>query len=93
MYTLEFHKKAKKELDKLELDTKLFIVQELDRFIQSFSDAYESDLIQTGKIKYLKGEYAGYFRLRLRTYRIIYEKIDDRLIIHILRIAHRKDVY
>lgn len=93
MYTLEFHKRAKKELDKLSIDIKIFIVKELDNFINNFSDEYESELIKNSKIKFLKGEYSGYYRLKLRTYRIIYEKVNDKLIIHILRIAHRKEVY
>jgi mRNA interferase RelE/StbE len=33
------------------------------------------------------------FRLRLRTYRIIYEKQNGKLIILVLRVSHRKDVY
>jgi mRNA interferase RelE/StbE len=35
----------------------------------------------------------GFYRLRLRNYRVIYEKIEDRLVIHIVRIAHRREVY
>jgi len=93
MYSLEFHRKAKKELDKFSFDIKLFIVQELGEFIKNFSDEYEDSLIKRGKIKHLKGEYSGYYRLKLRTYRVIYEKIDNKLIIHVLRIAHRKEVY
>ena len=33
------------------------------------------------------------FRIRVGTYRIIYEILDGTLVIHILKIGHRKDVY
>jgi len=33
------------------------------------------------------------FRLRVGHYRVIYQKLDDVLIIEVLRVAHRKDVY
>jgi mRNA interferase RelE/StbE len=43
-----------------------------------------------GYIK-LKGRPA--FRIRQGNYRIIYEIFDDFLLVRIIRIAHRKDVY
>lgn len=33
------------------------------------------------------------WRLRIGNYRVIYEIHDDRLIVLVLRVAHRKDVY
>ena len=92
-YRIEFHRRAKKELDKLDHQTKIFIVKSLDLFIQSYDDLYERQMIERGNIRQLKGEWQGFYRLRLRNYRVIYEKINDRLVIHIVRIAHRKEVY
>ncbi|MCZ7631356.1 MAG: type II toxin-antitoxin system RelE/ParE family toxin [Microthrixaceae bacterium] len=40
----------------------------------------------------LTGEDAVY-RVRIGDYRILYEVIDDRLLIHVVRIGHRRDVY
>jgi len=92
-YTLEFHPAAKKELDKLDYQTKVYIVQSLSLFIEAYSPEYERELMQQSKVKKLKGEWKGFYRLRLRNYRVIYEKIRERLVIQIVRVAHRKEVY
>ena len=36
---------------------------------------------------------SGYYRIRCGVYRIIYDIQDDKLIIVILKVGHRKDVY
>jgi mRNA interferase RelE/StbE len=41
----------------------------------------------------LKGEFSGLRRLRVGRYRIVYEVIDDELVVLVLRIWHRKEVY
>lgn len=92
-YQLEFHPLAKKELSKLDKPAKVFIVQSLAQFIDSYNDAYEQDMMRSSKIKKLKGDWQGFYRLRMRSYRVIYEKIDKKLVIYIVRIAHRKEVY
>ena len=43
--------------------------------------------------KPLKGKYKGKFRKRAGNYRIIYLKENDILLITLVRIAHRKEVY
>ena len=43
--------------------------------------------------KALKGGFKGYFRLRSREYRVIYSIKKDHLLILILRIGSRKDIY
>ena len=40
----------------------------------------------------LTGESDAY-RVRVGDYRIVYEVIDDRLIVHVVRVGHRRDVY
>jgi len=92
-YKLEFHPAAKKELDKLDYKTKVYIVKSLSQFIENYSPEYELELMHQSKVKKLKGEWKGFYRLRLRNYRVIYEKINEKLIIHIVRVAHRREVY
>ena len=92
-YSLVFHPAAKKELDKLDHQAKIFIVQSLEQFIDAYDYHYEAEMMKQSKIKKLKGEWQGFYRLRLRSYRIIYEKIEDQLVVHIVRVTHRKEVY
>lgn len=92
-YVLEFHPSALKELKKLDNQIQIFVITSIETFINSYTIEYENEMIKSSKIKKLKGKWQGFFRLRLRNYRVIYEKIDNRLVIHIVRIAHRKEVY
>ncbi len=92
-YSLQFHPAAKKELDKLDNQVKVFIVKSLSLFIEEYDIHYETEMMKQSKIKKLQGEWSGFYRLRFRDYRVIYEKIDNQLIIHIIRIAHRKEAY
>lgn len=92
-YSLDFDKKASKDLLSLDKSVRNFILDELEIFINNFDENYEKELIKIKKIKSLQGEFKGLFRLRLRTYRIIYEKQNEKLIILVLRVSHRKDAY
>jgi mRNA interferase RelE/StbE len=40
----------------------------------------------------LTGE-TGVYRVRVGDYRIVYEVQDDRLLVHVVRVGHRRDVY
>ena len=44
-------------------------------------------------IKALKGNLAGYYRYRLGDYRVIYSIDDQVLVVAVIEIAHRKEVY
>jgi mRNA interferase RelE/StbE len=92
-YSLDIDKKASKDILSLDKSTRNFILDELESFINNFDEEYEKELIKLTKIKALKGEFKGLYRLRLRTYRVIYEKINNKLVILVLRVSHRKDVY
>ncbi|MGH8777398.1 MAG: type II toxin-antitoxin system RelE family toxin [Jiangellaceae bacterium] len=40
----------------------------------------------------LTGE-AGAYRVRIGAYRIVYEAVDERLVVQVVRIGHRRDVH
>ena len=92
-YSLDIDKKASKDILSLDKSTRNFILDELESFINNFDEEYEKELIKLTKIKALKDEFKGLYRLRLRTYRVIYEKINNKLVILVLRVSHRKNIY
>jgi mRNA interferase RelE/StbE len=49
--------------------------------------------MKSGKVKALSGEWKGFFRLRLRSYRAIYKKYGETVVILVVREAHRGDAY
>ena len=85
MYSLEFSNTARKELTRVhQSDEKLF--SRLSAAIESLrSDPYQG--------KKLKGEYYGDFSLRVGDYRIIYTIYKEKLIVYIIDLGHRKDIY
>ena len=86
MYSLHFLTSAKKELAKLDgviqknIKEKLIILTE------------NPDILKNN-IKVLKGKHKGMFRLRVHQYRVIFQIKENELIITIIRIGHRKEVY
>lgn len=83
MYNIAFDKDAEKEFLKLDAQAqKLVSTKILDLQDGNFSND-----------KQLKGKHKGKFRKRAGNYRIIYLKENDYLVISVIRIAHRKEVY
>jgi len=83
MYKIAFDKDAEKEFLKLGTQAqKLVSIKILDLQDGNFSND-----------KQLKGKHKGKFRKRAGNYRIIYLKENDYLVISVIRIAHRKEVY
>lgn len=41
----------------------------------------------------LKGEFSGLRRIRVGNYRVVYEVQDQKLIVLVVRIGHRREVY
>lgn len=90
-YKVEFDKRAEKEILALEKRVRTLILRSLKEFEANFSPEYEKELIKAEKIKHLKGSLSGLYRLRLRSFRVIYEKLEDTLIIYVLKVTDRKD--
>ena len=43
--------------------------------------------------KKLVGDLSNFWRLRVGNYRIIYEIIEDKVIVEVIKIKHRKEIY
>ena len=83
MYKIAFTEDAEKEFLKLEKHTQKLIASKL-------RDLQEGKF---SKDKPLKGKFNGKFRKRAGNYRIVYFRQGSLLLITIIRIAHRKEIY
>ena len=93
MYILEFAISSKKELKRIDKHSQAFILDSLDDFIEKFSIKYESALMHTGKIKKLQGQKEELYRLKLRSYRVIYKKYEEKLVILVVHVTTREGAY
>ena len=82
-YTVEISRRAVKAIAGLERADQLRV--------RAAIDLLAGEPRPPGCVK-LAGEPSAY-RVRVRDYRIVYEVIDDRLVIQVVRIGHRRDVY
>ena len=83
MFKIIVPKAALKELEKIDIQNQKLIFEKIkDLEIGNFSTD-----------KALKGKHKGKFRKRAGNYRIVYLKENDILVITLIRIAHRKEVY
>lgn len=85
MYSLKFLGKAHDDLKKIDKAHQIIIKEKL--LILA-----ENPLILKNNIKKLKGIKEDYYRLRVGSYRVIFKKEEERLVIIIVRIGHRKEV-
>ncbi len=83
MYKIAFEKEAEKEFLKIDKETQQLIANKI-------LDLQNGNFIND---KFLKGKHKGKFRKRAGNYRIIYLKENNLLVITIIRVAHRKEVY
>lgn len=80
MYQILIKKRAKKFIDKLPATEKRRVVEAIEK------------LPEGDDIKKLRG-YEGVLRLRVASYRIIYEVDNDRLIVTVIDAGNRGQVY
>jgi mRNA interferase RelE/StbE len=83
-YTIEISTSAAKAVDKLEKANRLRIVGAIELL--------SVDPRPPGA-KMLRGGQQGRWRVRVSDYRIVYAIEDDRLLVLVLRVAHRREVY
>jgi len=83
MFKIIVPKAAFKELEKIDAQNQKLIFEKIkDLEAGNFSND-----------KTLQGKHKGKFRKRAGNYRIVYLKENDILVITLIRIAHRKEVY
>ena len=81
-YSLKIKASARKSLLKADKQNRIRLIEAIDNL-----------LIQPYKGTQLKGDLTGLRRIRIGQYRIIYEIQKDELIILVVRIGHRKEIY
>ncbi len=86
MYTIKIHKKATKFLSTRNLSEKKLIKQKLNLLKE---DPFSHSLLD---IKMMKG-LENVFRLRIGKIRIIYQVMNDKLLILVVTAGSRGDVY
>ena len=82
MYEITFEKPAENFLKKLDNNTRERIIKKIDEL-----------KINPRKCKFLLGNLAGLRCLRIGDYRAIYTIIENKLIVVVLSVGHRKNVY
>lgn len=85
-WTVTFHPDALKELKKLDRDAAARIVDTLEKRVAALDDPRSLGAP-------LKGEHEGYWRWRIGDYRVIARIEDARVLILVVRVAHRREVY
>ena len=83
MFNVAFDKDAEIEFLKLDKQAQLLVSSKI---LDLQSGNFTND-------KHLQGKHKGKFRKRAGNYRIIYLKENNLLVISVIRIAHRKEVY
>jgi mRNA interferase RelE/StbE len=83
MYKVAFEQEAKKEFLKINKQDQQLIA---NKIIDLQNGNFSND-------KALKGKHKGKFRKRAGNYRVIYLKENNLLLITVIGIAHRKEVY
>ena len=85
-YRIEFSKSADKQFSKLDLFTKRIIISWIYKNLEGCEDPRLHG-------KALRGDRKDQWRYRIGDYRLIAEIQDDKLIILIIKIGHRREVY
>lgn len=85
-WTIEFLPDAVKELKKLDRSVARRIITTLEERIATLDDPRTLGSALTG-------DHAGYWRWRVGDYRVVAQIKDQRVVIIIVRVAHRRKVY
>jgi|ERR1035438_3483908 mRNA interferase RelE/StbE len=86
VWTVEFDDRARRELRKLDPETQKGILRYLRERVAGTSDPKEFG-------KPLRMNLAGLWRYPVADYRLICRFEDNRLVVLVLKVGHRRDVY
>ena len=82
MYTITIKQSAAKALAKIDAPQRNRLIEAIDKLKTNPT---------AGNV--LKGEFTGLRRIRIGDYRVVYEVQNEQLVILVLRIAYRSEVY
>ena len=82
MYIITIKQSAAKALAKIDATQRTRLIEAIDK-LKTNPNA--------GSV--LKGEFTGLRRIRIGNYRIVYEVQNEQLVILVVHVAHRKEVY
>ena len=85
-YTVDYDRKAKKQLDKMDLSVSEKIYDWINKHLEGCNNPRAFG-------KALKGNCKGYWRYRVGDYRIIADIQDSKIVIIITDVGHRGNVY
>jgi len=85
-WRIEFLPDAVKELKKLDRSVARRIITTLEERIATLDDPRTLGSALTG-------DHAGYWRWRVGDYRVVARIEDERMVIIVVRVAHRREVY
>ena len=85
-WTVRFEPRALRELERLDRGAQVRILRFLNERVEGSANPRSSG-------KPLRGELGELWRYRLGDYRIVCRLEDKVLVVFVLRVAHRKDVY
>lgn len=86
MMEIKYSQKSVKQLKKIakgDLKNASMIIREIERYASQQSDNFD--------IKFLKGKYGQFKRLRVGNYRVIFD--NDFTVLYIYEVLHRQEAY
>ncbi len=82
-FSIKWKSSAKKELKKIDRTEISKIINEIEKLSKEPYPTNHKKLLGTEHI----------YRIRVGNYRIIYSVVNDELVIEVIRVRHRKEVY
>lgn len=81
-YSVSIKQSAVKALEKIAREDRLRIIEAIDQLKTNPA---------AGGV--LKGEFSGLRRIRIGSYRVVYEVQNQKLVVLVVRVGHRRDAY